>query len=98
LKSIGVGVCFEEQNIDTSNMSGELLTAVFAGIAQKESESISGNMRWSYKRRMESGEFITCKAPFGYSIENRKLTINENEAKIVRMIFEQYLSGKSQDE
>ena len=98
LKSIGVGVCFEEQNIDTSNMSGELLTAVFAGIAQKESESISGNMRWSYKRRMESGEFITCKAPFGYSIENRKLTIDENEAKIVRMIFEQYLSGKSQDE
>lgn len=66
LKSMGVGVCFEEQGIDTSDMSGELLTAVFAAIAQKESESISGNMRWSYKRRMESGKFITCKAPFGY--------------------------------
>lgn len=98
LKSIGVGVFFEEQNIDTSNMSGELLTAVFAGIAQKESESISGNMRWSYKRRMESGNFITCKAPFGYSIKNRSLVVNENEAKIVRLIFDQYLSGKSQDE
>ena len=45
LRSMGVNVLFEEQNIDTANMSGELLTAVFAAIAQKESESISGNMR-----------------------------------------------------
>ena len=41
LKGLGVGVCFEEQNIDTAQMSGELLTAVFAAISQKESESIS---------------------------------------------------------
>lgn len=98
LKSIGVGVCFEEQGIDTSDMSGELLTAVFAAIAQKESESISGNMRWSYKRRMESGKFITCKAPFGYRLKNGTLEINENEAEIVRMIFDRYLSGQSKDE
>ena len=63
LKGLGVGVCFEEQNIDTAQMSGELLTAIFAAISQKESESISGNMRWSYRRRMESGK-STCKAPF----------------------------------
>ena len=98
LKSIGVGICFEEQNIDTSKMSGELLTAMFASIAQKESESISGNMRWSYKRRMESGNFITCKAPFGYSICNGSLVINDQEAQIVQMIYSQYLSGKSQEE
>ena len=54
LKSIGVGVYFEEQNIDTSNMTGELLTAMFSAIAQKESESISGNMRWSYQARMKN--------------------------------------------
>lgn len=59
LKAIGVGVCFEEQGIDTSDMSGELLTAVFAAIAQKESESISGNMRWSYQQRMKSGTYQT---------------------------------------
>ena len=58
LKAIGVGVCFEEQNIDTSNMTGELLTAAFSAIAQKESESISQNIRWSYQRRMESGTFL----------------------------------------
>lgn len=98
LKSIGVGVHFEEQNIDTTNMTGELLTAMFAAIAQKESESISVNMRWSYKHRMESGKFITCKAPFGYTLTNGTLEINEKEAEIVRMIFRQYLAGQSKDE
>ncbi len=98
LKSIGVGVCFEEQGIDTSQMSGELLTAMFAAIAQKESESISGNMRWSYQRRMERGEFITCKAPFGYRLVNGKLEIVEPEAAIIRTIFAQYLTGQSKDE
>ena len=68
LKEIGVGVCFEEQNIDTSRVSGEMMTAIFAALAQKESESISENMRMSYKRRMERGEFLTCKAPFGYRL------------------------------
>ena len=98
LKAIGVGVYFEEQNIDTSTMSGELLTAMFSAIAQKESESISGNMRWSYQRRVKSGKFITCKAPFGYHLKDGMLEIYEPEAKIVRMIFDQYLSGKSKDE
>jgi len=98
LKAIGVSVCFEEQGIDTSEMTGELLTAMFSAIAQKESESISGNMRWSYQHRMKSGEFITCKAPFGYRLKDGTLEIYVPEAKIVRMIFDQYLAGQSRDE
>lgn len=87
LKGMGIGVVFEEQHIDTSIVSGEMLTAVFAACAQAESESISKNMRWSYQKRMESGNFITCKAPFGYRLVNGKLIIDEDEAKIVDMIF-----------
>lgn len=98
LKAIGVGVCFEEQGIDTSEMTGELLTAMFSAIAQKESESISGNMRWSYQHRMKSGKFITCKAPFGYHLKDGMLEVYEPEAEIVRMIFDQYLAGQSKDE
>ena len=98
LKSIGVGVYFEEQNIDTSNMTGELLTAMFSAIAQKESESISGNMRWSYQHRMKKGEFITCKAPFGYRLKDGMLEVYEPEAQIVRAIFDLYLAGKSKNE
>ena len=51
LKNLGIGVCFEKENIDTSTMSGEMMTTLFASFAQAESESISGNMRWSYQRR-----------------------------------------------
>ncbi len=56
--------------------------------------SISQNIRISYKRRMERGEFITQKAPFGYRLINKKdLEIDPEQAKVVRWIFESYLSG-----
>lgn len=98
LKSIGVGVCFEEQNIDTSDMSGELLTSVFAGIAQKESESISGNMRWSYKRRMESGTYVPTTLPYGYVRKNGAIQVDPERAEVVRGIFADYLAGKSSED
>ena len=93
LKALGISVFFEEQNIDTTMVSSEMLTAVIAACAQAESESISKNMRWSYQKRMESGAFITCKAPFGYRLVNRQLVIEECEAEIVRLIFRLFLSG-----
>lgn len=95
LKSLGIGVYFEKENIDTATMSGEMMTALFASFAQAESESISSNMRWSYQRRMQNGTFITCKAPFGYRLRNGALEIEESEAEIIRMIFARYLSGQS---
>ena len=97
LKSIGVGVYFEEQNIDTSNMTGELLTAMFSAIAQKESESISGNMRWSYQHRMKSGTFLPAAMPYGYRIQGKEIVVDEKQAEIVRRIFNSYLDGQSMD-
>lgn len=93
LKTMGVSIYFEKENIDTATMSGEMMTALFASFAQAESESISGNMRWSYQKRMQEGSFNTCRAPYGYRLENGTLVIHEDEAKIVRYIFEEYLQG-----
>lgn len=93
LKSIGVSVCFEEQNIDTGKVSGELLTSVFAALAQKESESISQNMRWSYQARMKNGTFLPGSMAYGYRIENKKIVIDMEKAEVVRRIFREYLSG-----
>ena len=73
LRDLGIGVCFEEQGIDTAQMSGELLTAIFSMIAQKESEAISENIRWTYQKKMKKGSFITCKAPFGYRLVKGEL-------------------------
>lgn len=98
LKTLGVGVKFEEENIDTSKISGELLVAIFSMLAQKESEAISERMRWSYQMRMRAGKFITCTAPLGYDLNNGKLEINENEAQVVRYIFKQYLSGHGMED
>ena len=53
------------------------------------------NQRMSYRRRMEKGEFITCYAPYGYDLKGQELVINEEQAAVVRYIFQQYLNGCS---
>ena len=95
LKSLGVGVYFEKENIDTATMSGEMMTALFASFAQAESESISGNMRWSYQKRMQSGTFLPSSVPYGYIVHNRQIEVDEQEAQIVRKIFREYLAGQN---
>ena len=66
----------------------------FPGMAaQKESETISGNLRWSYKKRMESGEYNCTRTSFGFKFVDGELQIDEEEAVIVREIFDLYLQG-----
>ena len=98
LKELGVSVQFEEQGIDTSKVSSEMVTAIMASLAQKGSESISGNVQWGYQKRMESGKFNTCKAPYGFRLQNGQLVIEENEAAVVREIFNMFLNGNSREE
>ena len=93
LKALNVSVYFEEQQIDTRIATSEMMTAVFASLAQAESESISKNMRWSYQVRMKKGEFSTCQAPLGYKLAGNRLEVCEDEAKVVRYIFDLYLAG-----
>ena len=92
-KSLDVSVYFEEQGIDTLQMNSELFLTFPGMVAQQESESISGNMRWSYKKRMESGEFNCCHPAYGFDLVNGELIINEKEAAVVRRIFDMYLQG-----
>ena len=93
LKEIGVSVYFEEQGIDSAKLDLEMILTFPGMAAQKESETISENMRWSYQKRMESGEFNCCRAAYGYKLVNGELIINEAEAAVVRRIFSLYLQG-----
>lgn len=96
LKSLGVSVQFEQENINTETLTTELMVSVSGSLAQQESVSISENMRMSYQRRMQRGEFITCKAPFGYRlVDGKRLEIIPEEAEVVRWMFDAYLSGRS---
>ena len=93
LKSIGVSVYFEEQGIDTDKMNMEMIVTFPGMAAQQESVNISGNMRWSYQKRMQSGEFnCTCPA-YGFDLINGQMVINETEAIVIRRIFSLYLQG-----
>lgn len=93
LKSIGISVYFEEQGIDTDKLNMEMIVTFPGMAAQQESVSISGNVRWSYQKRMESGDF-NCQYPaYGYSLVDGQLVPKENEMKVVRRIFGLYLQG-----
>ena len=99
LKALGVGVCFEEQGIDTSELAGELLTAIFAMMDQKESENISDNIRWSIQKRMARGTFVPSSLPFGYKKdEDGGIIIDSGRAKYVRQIFSDFLKGYNMQE
>lgn len=93
LKELGVSVYFEEQGIDTDLMNMEMLVTFPGMAAQKESENISENMRWSYQKRMQSGEFNCCTPAYGFNLVNGAMEINETEAAVVRRIFSLYLNG-----
>ena len=98
LAALGVSVYFEEQNIDTTQVSGEVLIAMFAALAQRESEAISRRRRWSYQVQMKKGQFNTCQAPIGYRLDGRELEVIPEEAKVVQRIFREYLSGRNSRE
>ena len=93
LKELDVSVQFEEQGIDTSKVSSEMVTAIMASLAQKGSESISSNVRWGVQKRMLDGTFISSSVPYGYEMFHGQLRILPSEAQFVKWIFQAYLSG-----
>lgn len=99
LRSRGIGIFFEEQNIDTLKSDSELYLVIYAGFAQSESESISKNITWSYRKRFEDGRPIfVYKKLLGYKKgPDGEPEIVPEEAKIVERIFTMYLSGMTVD-
>lgn len=93
LKELGVGIFFEEQNINTLSGDGEMMLAVLASFAQEESRSMSENNKWSIRKKFERGEvMITTSRFMGYDKdEHGDLIVNEKEALVVEFIFDMYL-------
>ena len=96
LKQCGVSVLFEKENIDTAKINSEMFLAMHAGKAQRESMSISGNLRRGVRMKMKTGDFFAPAAPFGYRLnsEARTLEVVPEQAEIVKRIFASYLSGQ----
>lgn len=93
LRAKGVEVYFEKENIYTLDSKGELLLTIMASLAQEESRSISENVTWGKRRSAAAGKVSVAYAQFlGY---DKGMKINEEEAKIVRRIYREFLNGKS---
>lgn len=97
LKANGIEVYFEKENINTLTESSEFLITLFSGFAQAESESLSKNVAWGWRKSAEAGNvYFQYKRMLGH----RKGTdgqpeIVPEEAKIIRRIYRRYLAGCS---
>lgn len=90
LKSIGVGIFFEIQNINTLSGAGELMLTILAAFAQAESEGASANAKMTYKRKFESGiPAHGLESTFGYKANAQgDIVVDEEKAAVVRQIFD----------
>ncbi|WP_099204545.1 recombinase family protein [Scatolibacter rhodanostii] len=95
LKEKGVECFFEKENIWTFDGKGELLITIMSSLAQEESRNISQNVTWGQRKRFADGKVtIPYKQFLGYQKGgDGRPEIVESEAKIVRRIYQEYLSG-----
>ena len=95
LRSMGIGIIFEKEGINTLESSGELLLTLFSCFAQEESRSISENTAWGIRSKFRQGiPHINANMLLGYEKnESGMLVINKEQAEIVRRIFRMYLEG-----
>ena len=94
LLSYNIPIYFEKENIDTGSMESELILSVLSSMAQSESESISKNVKWTVKKRMEEGTFVFGYLPYGYTKDAAgNMVIDPVESEIVRLIFDLALNG-----
>jgi len=99
LKGLGIAVYFEKENIDTIKEQSEFMMSLYSSFAQAESESMSANVKMGMRMSMAKGKVnFRYDKLLGYERgEDGNPVIAENEAKIVRRIYQSYLAGYSLD-
>lgn len=99
LKAMGIGVYFEEQNLDSLKADSEMFIGLHSVLAQAESENISANVRWGIQQRMKSGTFAFRYNLLGYRKgKDGQPEIVEEEAEHIRRIYSMFLNGSSLDQ
>lgn len=95
-----VNILFEDDHINTNDMSTELLVSIFSMLAEQESAKKSDNVKWGFERRIEQGHYmVPTHFLLGYSKteeirkDDRKIYVVEGEAKTVRVIYLMFLAG-----
>ncbi len=97
LKAKGVEVVFEKEKIHTFDPKCEVMLTIMSSLAQEESRSISENVRWGKRKSMQDGNIHLAYSHFlGYKKgADGRPEIVEEEAKIIRQIYDMFLGGNS---
>ena len=94
LLRFGVGVLFESDNINTLTPDAELRLTIMSSMAQEEVRKISERVKFGFKRAIENGVVLGNDRIWGYEKKGGRLTIKEDEAEIVRTIFNLYANER----
>ena len=95
LKELGISVQFEKEHIDSLSEDGELMLTLLASFAQEEVRSLSDNVKWGTRKRFEKGIPNGRFQIYGYRWDGDHLVVEPEEAKIVKLIYVNFLNGLS---
>ena len=93
LKDAGVGIYFENQNLNTFDSNSELILNIMFNLAQEESKKLSSRIKFGHKEAIKKGHVLGSSNIIGYKKNHCKLVIVEEEAKFIRKVFELYSTG-----
>ena len=92
LQELGIAIKSISEPFDTVTSEGKLMLSVLGSFAEFERNSIVERSKHVKLRRLKEGYYAGCRPKFGYDYdrETKKLTVNQKEAEIVRLIFKRY--------
>lgn len=94
LLSAGVGVFFQNDNINTLDEDSELRLTIMSGIAQDELRKLSSRVKFGHQQAIKKSVVLGNSRIFGYRKDGGRLVIDEEEAPMVRELFERYATGE----
>ena len=94
LLGCGVGVFFQNDNINTFDEDSELRLSIMSSIAQDELRKLSSRVKFGHQQAIRNNVVLGNSRIFGYRKENRRLVIDEEQAPMVRELFELYATDQ----
>lgn len=92
MQDYGVNLICVEDGIDSSKDSGKLMISVLSAVAEIERENILAQTMEGRRQKAREGKWNGGFAPHGYKLVDGYLEIAEDEAEIIRLIFEKYVT------
>lgn len=89
-----VGVLFQNDNINTLDTDSEFRLVIMAGVAQDEIRKLSERLKFGFRQAIKNGHVLGNDKLYGYDKMDCVLTVNEEEAEIIRIIFDLYANQK----